>query len=399
MAKEENKTGMDLGIDFDALLEEGQQDDGPKVTFEEKEDKDKSKEEEDDFTNYDVTKEFATDSKEEEEKETKKEETSESSPSTVDEEKDTDDSSVSYPLAFARYQLERGNLTDLNEEELQKVVDEEGEDAAFAYIFETEVKKNNESIRNELLEQYEDDVKDYLSLRESGVDVPDARNIAQSKKFYDTLKEEDIESDDKEKLRADVLTDWYKQKTQFKPEKIRKLVDNHISLGEDVEMAKEAVTEMKEHFSTKTKEYQEMAEKQQEEFKRQNEKQLEELKNKIDGLDEVIPGQKVNKQTKDKIHDLITKPVAQDDRGNVLNHIWNKRAQDPFKFDTMLAYLDILGVLDGKTDKLLKPAKTQATSELADSIKSDKRFGSKAAKGMKKGDSDVGQALAGLWEK
>lgn len=344
-------------------------------------------EEKDEFDDFDINKQLATKEQSTEESE----ETSEKPLSDVglEENKNTD----SYALAFARYQLERGNLTDLNEEEFAKIVEEQGEDEAISWLFQSEVDKNREAIRNEILDQYEDDVKEFLKLRDNGIEPDIAGDLATAKKFYSSLNTDELEDDSKESLRSKIITDWYKRTTKFNDARIKKLVENHVALGEDVDVAKEAVGEVKNIISEQEKELTELTKKQQKEFEDNHKKQLEELRSKIDSMDEILPNHKINKQTKDKLHDMLVKPVAQDQYGNPINSIWKKRMSDPFKFDTMVAYLDILGVFDGKMDKLLKPAKNSAVSDLERSLKSQK-FGSKPATGSRQDSDDLAKGLA-----
>lgn len=344
-------------------------------------------EEKDEFEDFDINKQLAT--KEQSTEESK--ETSEKPLSDVglEETKNTD----SYALAFARYQLERGNLTDLNEEEFAKIVEEQGEDEAISWLFQSEVDKNREAIRNEILDQYEDDVKEFLKLRDNGIEPDIAGDLATAKKFYSSLNTDELEDDSKESLRSKIITDWYKRTTKFNDARIKKLVENHVALGEDVDVAKEAVGEVKNIISEQEKELTELTKKQQKEFEDNHKKQLEELRSKIDSMDEILPNHKINKQTKDKLHDMLVKPVAQDQYGNPINSIWKKRMSDPFKFDTMVAYLDILGVFDGKMDKLLKPAKNSAVSDLERSLKSQ-NFGSKPATGSRQDSDDLAKGLA-----
>ena len=344
-------------------------------------------EEKDEFEDFDINKQLTT--KEQSTEESK--ETSEKPLSDVglEETKNTD----SYALAFARYQLERGNLTDLNEEEFAKIVEEQGEDEAISWLFQSEVDKNRDAIRNEILDQYEDDVKEFLKLRDNGIEPDIAGDLATAKKFYSSLNTDELEDDSKESLRSKIITDWYKRTTKFNDARIKKLVENHVALGEDVDVAKEAVGEVKNIISEQEKELTELTKKQQKEFEDNHKKQLEELRSKIDSMDEILPNHKINKQTKDKLHDMLVKPVAQDQYGNPINSIWKKRMSDPFKFDTMVAYLDILGVFDGKMDKLLKPAKNSAVSDLERSLKSQK-FGSKPATGSRQDSDDLAKGLA-----
>jgi hypothetical protein len=302
------------------------------------------------------------------------------------------DNSESYALAFARYQLERGNLTNLDEEALLKVVEEQGEDEAIAWLFQNEVDLNREAIRDEIRAEYDDDIQEYLKLRDKGVDGLKAKDIASVKRFYDNVDKDDLEDDKNEGLRSDIIADWYKRTTRLSDAKIKKLVENHVALGEDIEVAKDAVDEVRNILAEDIKQYEEYTKKQQKEFEEANRKQLEQLKQRVESMDEVLPGYKINKQTKDKIHEMIVKPVAQDANGNPLNAIWKKRLEDPFKFDTMIAYLEILGVFDGKVDKLLKPAKNAAVSDLS-TILATKKFGSKPAQGG--GNNDLLGSLGG----
>ena len=346
-------------------------------------------EEKDEFENFDINTQLAQAGLQEEDSE----EDSESPSLNVGKETTEQNNEESYALAFARYQLEKGNLTELNEEELKKIIEEQGEDEAIAWIFQSEVDNNKEAIRNEILEQYDDDVKEFIKLRDKGLEPGVAGDLATSKKFYNTLNVQDLEDDSKESLRISVITDWYKRTTKFNDARIKKLVDNHVALGEDIDIAKEAVSEVKEILSKEEKELVAYSAKQQKEFEDNHKKQLTELKTRIDGMDEILPGYKINKQTKDKIHDMIVKPVAQDQYGNPLNSIWKKRLDDPFKFDTMVAYLDTIGVFDGKIDKLLKPAKNVAISDLERSLKS-KKFGSKPATGSRADNSELASGLS-----
>lgn len=328
------------------------------------------------------------------EKDEDSEDTSKKSPQKVESttSQENKDSSDSYALAFARYLLERGNLTDLNEEELTKVIEDEGDDAATAWMFQTEVDRNREAIRNELLDQYEDDVKAYLELVDEGVGHDTASRIAKDKTFYDKLNVDELEDDDKSELREKILTSWYKETTKFTDARIKKMVDNHVALGEDVELSKEAVGDIKDIRAKQVNEEKTKAIEAEKNAAKAREDSLKELRTKIDGLDEVFKGYKINKQTKDKIHDMIVKPVAQDNYGNPVNAIWKKRMEDPIKFDTTLAYLMALEVFDGKSDKLLKPAKSNAVSDLERSLKS-KKFGSKPASDPTEVGS-LGQSLA-----
>jgi len=86
-------------------------------------------------------------------------------------------------------------------------------------------------------------------------------------------------------------------------------------------------------------------------------------------MQEVIPGQKINKQTKDKIYNDIIKPVM-DKFGQTTNTIWAKRSEDPIDFDTKIAYLYETGFFEkGKSwDKVKRVKTTRESSELEEHL-------------------------------
>lgn len=295
-------------------------------------------------------------------------ETEGSNSETPDSSKNTDheddESQVPFPLAFARYQLEQGNFTDLNEEELLKVIEEEGDAAALSYLQNKEI----ERARNELLDTYEDDVKYYLDMLDSGVEPDTAKSISKAKSYYDKLNINDVEQEDKEDLRKEIMTQYYKLTTKFSDVKIKKEIENKIALGEDIEFAKEAVPEIKDYFKQVGEEEKTKIEQQRVENEKLNKQRIEEFNKKIEDLQEVVPGVKLNKNEKSKIREIITKPVKEVN-GVPLNSLWAKRSEDPDKFDTVLATLYHYGVFDGKWDKLVKANKSKAAEEIEKAMK------------------------------
>ena len=70
----------------------------------------------------------------------------------------------------------------------------------------------------------------------------------------------------------------------------------------------------------------------------ENKRVLENLKDTINTMEDIIPGLGINKQTKVKMYESLTKEV-QDAKGRITNPLWAKRAEDPLFFDSRLAYL------------------------------------------------------------
>ncbi len=266
-------------------------------------------------------------------------------------------------LLFARFLSEQGNLTSFNEEEFRKLVEEKGDEEALSSLWNKEA----EAIRNNLLDTYDKDVKEYLDMLDTGIAPDVAKNISQSKKWIASIKPEDIESEDKEDLRKDLIRQRYRVTTSFSDAKIDKLVERAISLGEDVEEAAEALEDLTKYYDEKIEQEKKYISQQEEEGKKSAQKQLEEFKEKVTGMKEVVPGMELTAKQKQNIIDKLTKPVKELN-GQPVNHIWAKRAEDPFKFDTIVAALEDLGIFDGKWDKLQKRVKTDTVNQLKKSI-------------------------------
>lgn len=316
---------------------------------------------------------------------------------TKETKKTEDASGDPFTLVFARYQLEQGNLTELNEEKLKKIIEEEGESAAMAYLFKEEVEIN----RNAYLEQYENDAKElreYMELKDLGADTETAKKMVGDAAGFEKITHDELEKEDNEDLRKAVITQNYKNSTRFSDAKIKKLVDNTVSLGEDIEEAKEAIDNIKDFNKQRIAEEKERLEKERKEFEETHKQQLKNVREKIYSLDEVLPGHKINKQTKKKIEDMLLKPAGQDSKGNQINKIWQKRLDNPLDFDIKLAYLISTGYFDGKTDKIEKANKTRIVEDLEKHIKStkDKPFSTKPPSHEEEADQDATDSLESM---
>jgi len=182
-----------------------------------------------------------------------------------------------------------------------------------------------------------------------------------------------IEDEDNVELRKAIMTQNYKNSTRFSDAKIKKLVDNSISLGEDIDEAKEALESIKDYNKETVAAEKSRLQKEREVFEETHKRQIKDIRDKIYSLDEVLPGQKINKQTKQKIEDMLLKPVGQDPKGNQINKVWQKRLDSPLDFDIKLAYLISTGYFDGKTDKLVKATRSKVVDDMEQHIKNTQK--------------------------
>jgi hypothetical protein len=284
-----------------------------------------------------------------------------------DDTKENKDASGSFALAFAKFQQDRGVISDFNEEELLKIEEESGEVGMLEYLLD----KSRESIFEEAKKMYaadKEELAEYFDLKDIGVDTETAKELAYQKGHFGNITEEDLtESED---LRRKVIEQHYKMTTNFNESKIKKLVENIFNLGEDETEAIEALEVIKESTKKQIEEVKKQTLEQQKMQQKLIEDARENMKKLIYETDEIIKGQKINKQTQKKLEEMILQPAAKDANGNALNAIWAKRAENPQEFDLKVAYLLHTGVFDGKMDKLKSKTKTEVVTGFEEMLRS-----------------------------
>jgi len=285
----------------------------------------------------------------------------------IPKEKELDDSEPpassddeSFTLVLARYQLEQGVLSSLDEEKLQEIVEKDGEAAAVSYLIQNEVETNTKAVTEQLNEYSQE----YVELRKAGFATEEASNKVMTLEALDSITEDDLQDEEKEDLRRMILEENYKATTSFNKSKIDRLVKRTFDINADVEDAQEALDSLKESKKQELVDAKKAQQKAQEDAQESYNNQIQELNKHVDSLEEIIPGKKINKQTKAKITDIITKPVKQSDTGYSMNAMWAKRNENPIDFDTTLAYLYLSGVFDGKWDQITKTVNTNLTKKL-----------------------------------
>jgi hypothetical protein len=333
---------------------------------------------------------------EEEDPEQKVDDDGDTPPDSSSKHKEDDTSSDGeepFTLVLARYQLEQGVLSSLDEEELMKVHEEEGPAAAMTYLLKKEVETNLEGIKA----TYEGYSKEYQELRDLGFSKEEAGATILDLERLENIDEEELDAEENENLRRAILKENYKATTKFTDSKIDRLIKRSFDLGVDVEDAKEAVESLKEAKKEEIKLQKDQKIQEQKNQEEQYKAQLQNLNETVNKLDEIIPGQKLTKATKDKLLKTITTPVKNDDTGVVMNAIWAKRNEDPMQFDTVLAYLLNVGVFDGKWDSILKTAGTRVSSKIEERLNNTKSAGflSKGKRTTSSNSRDDGEDLIG----
>lgn len=251
-------------------------------------------------------------------------------------------SSPSPYLAFANAISKEGVLTDFTEDEWNELVKTKGEDGA---LLELTNRTLEERLQYEL-EQYKGSLSEtdrvIFESKLNGVPLDDAGFVYHNKQYLASLKDEDLE-------KIDVQKDLIRQELElsgFSDEEIEDTIqafEDTDKLGSKSKLSfKKLTTYWKEEESNlKKKAEEERAEK--EETRQRN---IANLRSVIDNWSEVVPGLKMNKQTKDKVFDSIVNPVAQTKEGTLLNAVGVTRHRNPQVFEAALNYYHHLGLFN-----------------------------------------------------
>ena len=273
--------------------------------------------------------------------------------------------SNSIALDFARFVNEKGVSSYYNEEEFSKFVEENGDEAGLEYLYSSEV----EARVNKIKETYESDFAEYVELKDSGVDSDIAKELISSKIKFDSLTKEQLEAD--ENLRRSVLFQDYKNTTQLSDDKIKKLIQKSIDTGTDVEEATEALDGVKKFNAEKIKlEKQRVLDEERAAEDNRN-TLIKSYKDAISSVDEVL-GQKINKQTQQKIEQFILTNGHKDANNNQVDGITAWMSKDPVGNRIKLAYAIMTGVLDGNFKKIENKLKSDAVSKIQEKLQSTK---------------------------
>ena len=267
--------------------------------------------------------------------------------------------SSSSPLfeSFAKALYEGGVLTSYDEAEFKQLVDEVGPAEALIELNKRTLLDEIESYKNESEEEY----KSFLEAKEAGVDLNDWAKSQELKAKYKDIDDSAIESD-VDLQKSIILTDL--KRKGMDDETIKETIESFEDTGKLDKQAKNSFKNLKKAQEEEEKNL--VAEAKQREIDniKTQKAQIEHLKKTITETKELIPGMVLGKDVKDSIFSIITTPVKQDTNGQPLNAVMVKRAEDPIKFALMEAYFLKMGFYDGKFDKMVTKAKTQAVKEL-----------------------------------
>ena len=267
--------------------------------------------------------------------------------------KETDASpKTNFYSSIASALKEEGILSDLDDETLSKI--ESPED--FAEAMEAQLKAQ--------LDERQKRIDEALQV---GIEPDEVRKYEGTISYLNTITEDAIidESAEGEKLRKQLIFQDFLNRG-FSKERAQRETQKSISSGSDVEDAKEALASNKEYFKQEYDNIIAEAREAEEAEKARLKKEAADLKKAILEDKEVFEGLELDKTTREKVYNSISKPVYKDpETGEYLT------AVQKYERDNRPDFLKKLGVLftltDGFTnlDKLVKPtAKKQVRKSL-----------------------------------
>lgn len=241
---------------------------------------------------------------------------------------------------------EEGILSALDEETLSKI--QTPEDFA-------------EAMENELKAKLDERQKRIDEALQVGVEPDEVRKYEGTINYLNTITEDAIsdESANGEKLRKQLIFQDFLNRG-FSKERAQRETQKSFNSGSDVEDAKEALASNKEYFQQEYEDLIAEARAEEEAEKARTKREAEELKKSILDEKEIFKGLELDKTTREKVYNSISKPVYKDpETGQYLTAI------QKYERDNRQDFLKKIGLLftmtDGFTnlDKLVKPTATK----------------------------------------
>lgn len=209
---------------------------------------------------------------------------------------------------------------------------------------------------------------------QADVEPDEVRRYEQTLANLDAIKEEYItdETEKGERLRKNLIYQDFRNRG-YSEARAKREVEKSFNAGTDIEDAKEALESNREYFSTQ---YQDLIKEAQEEAREEQRKIKEEaaqLKKSMLEDKEVFTGITLDKTTRQKAFDNITKPVFKTEDGEYLTAIQKYEMDNPVEFRKYLSVLftmtdgfkNIDGLVKGKVKKEVRQSLRELEHKLS----------------------------------
>lgn len=237
------------------------------------------------------------------------------------EKEDTDDKGLSSPpnnknfySSIADALVEDGVFPDLDKETITKVQTPED----FQKLIEDQI--------NARLDEKQKRINEALN---NGVQPSEIQQYERTINYLDSLTDEVIseEGDKGEQLRKQLIYQDYINRG-FSQNRAIKMVEDSINNGTDIDDAKDALQGNKDFFSNKYEKMLADAKAEEEKIIETRKKQSEELKNSIMTDKKLYGDVDIDKATRQKIFDTLSKPIHRDKNGNYMTELQKYQAEN-----------------------------------------------------------------------
>jgi len=208
-----------------------------------------------------------------------------------------------------------GILDELSDEELEGIADED----KLYDVIQKQIKANEYKSLTE-------DQKLYLEAIKSGIPEEDFAINRKNSAYFKNIDDEALA--DNKQLQADLIYQGFLIKGFSKEEASEyaiSIVKSDANAYDKALKSKDSIIKYNDDVLLKEIKAEEDKVKLKQE---DNRKKLNELKTKIESSTELVPGITINKTTKDKIYNSITKSVAVDEDGVPMNEVLDKYIKD-----------------------------------------------------------------------
>lgn len=203
-----------------------------------------------------------------------------------------------------------------------------------------------QAIRDEVSAQFDERQKRIDEALNAGIEPSEVQKYEKTLNYLDSIKDEDIsdESEQGEQLRRQLIYNDFINRGYSK-ERAQREVKKSFDAGTDIEDAKESLKSNKEFFKNSYDSIVEEAKKAEEKEIEERKKDAETLKKNILEEEKVFGELQIDKATRQKVFDNISKPVYKDPETGELFTALQK-----YEMDNRLDFLKNVGLIYTLTD-------------------------------------------------
>ena len=233
-----------------------------------------------------------------------------------------------------------------------------------------------EAIEKQIQAKFDERQKRIDAALNANVEPDEVRQYEGTLNYLDSIKDEHIseESEKGEELRKRLIFQDFINRGYSK-ERASREVKKSFDSGTDIEDAKEALESNKEYFNNQ---YQDLIEEAQREIREEQErvkKEAAQLKKSMLEDKEVFDGITLDKATRQKAFDNITKPIHKTEKGEYLTAIQKYELDNPVEFRKYLSILftmtdgfkNLDSIVKGKVRKEVKQSLRELEHKLSSS--------------------------------